>query len=174
MAPLRRCQTPILHHPLGLRASGVALAVAAGLAGVGGEAGAGGVADEHEGVGQPTLSLWLRQAKMSVVSGNKKTKTGSRRTWSPAEKLRVVVEAGQLSDEELGALLRREGLHQSDLLAFREEALAGMSPKATKRGPSPEAKRIKELIASPRAQVLEVEAASETGRLGGRSNCAEM
>lgn len=97
------------------------------------------------GVGQPTLSMWLRQAKMGDVSGRNKTKSSGRRTWSATDKLRVVVEAGQLGEEELGALLRREGLHESDLRAFREEALSGLTSKPAKRGPSPEARRIKEL-----------------------------
>lgn len=97
------------------------------------------------GIGQTTLSTWLRQAKMAGVSGRSKTKPGPRRAWTPAEKLRVVAAAEQLGDEQLGALLRREGLHETDLRAFREEALAGLSPKPAKRGPTPEEKRIKEL-----------------------------
>jgi len=97
------------------------------------------------GVGQPTLSTWLRQAKMVDVTKRSKTKPGPRRTWSPAEKLRVVIEAGQLGEQDLGVLLRREGLHENDLRAFREEALAGLSPKPAKRGPTAEEKRIKEL-----------------------------
>jgi transposase-like protein len=82
---------------------------------------------------------------MAGVSGRSKTKAGPRRAWTPAEKLRVVVAAEQLGDEQLGALLRREGLHERDLRAFREEALAGLSAKPAKRGPTPEEKRIQEL-----------------------------
>lgn len=97
------------------------------------------------GIGQPTLSTWLRQAKMAGVSGRSKPKQGVRRAWTAADKLRVVAAAEQLAGEQLGTLLRREGLHEADLRAFREEALAGLSPKPPKRGPTPEEKRIKEL-----------------------------
>ena len=97
------------------------------------------------GIGQPTLSAWLRTAKMADVSRRNKTKPPSRRTWTPAEKLRVVAAAEQLADEQIGELLRREGLHEGDLRAFRDEALAGLAPQPTKRGPSPEEQRIREL-----------------------------
>lgn len=100
------------------------------------------------GVGQPTLSRWLREAKMSAVSrGSKKAETPRRRSrqWTAAEKLRVVIEAGALDEAGVGELLRREGLHQADLQHFREEALAGLGTKPARPGESPEAKRIKEL-----------------------------
>ncbi len=102
------------------------------------------------GVGQPTLSRWLREAKMAPVSRGKqkkKTDTPKRRArqWTAAEKLRVVIEAGTLDEAGVGELLRREGLHAADLQHFREEALAGLEAKPTRAGESPEAKRIKEL-----------------------------
>ena len=98
------------------------------------------------GVSQATLSRWLREVptvpRMSKTNGKKKTKR-----WTVLEKLRVVVEASQLSNEELGAFLRREGLHEAQLEQWREaaaEALAGgRRPKGRKA--SREAKRIKEL-----------------------------
>lgn len=102
------------------------------------------------GVGQPTLSRWLREAKMVAVSRGKqkkKTDTPKRRArqWTAAEKLRVVIEAGTLDEAGVGELLRREGLHAADLQHFREEALAGLEAKPTRAGESPEAKRIREL-----------------------------
>lgn len=104
---------------------------------------------ERVGVGQPTLSRWLREAKMAAVSRGKqkKTETPKRRSrqWTAAEKLRVVIEAGTLDEAGVGELLRREGLHASDLQHFREEALAGLEAKPVRAGESPEAKRVKEL-----------------------------
>lgn len=101
------------------------------------------------GVRQPTLSRWLREAKMASVSrGNrKKTEPSTRRgrQWSAADKLRLVVEAASLDETAIGELLRREGLHASDLQHFREEALAGLEAKPARRGPTPEEKRIEEL-----------------------------
>ncbi len=37
-----------------------------------------------------------------------------KKRWTGAEKLRVVTEARGLSENELGALLRREGLHAAE------------------------------------------------------------
>lgn len=96
------------------------------------------------GVGQPTLSKWLRDAKVSVVA--RKKPTGNKR-WTPEEKLRVVLAAAAAGDAGLGECLRREGLHEADLERFREEvreAVAhGMRP--TPRGESADARRVKEL-----------------------------
>lgn len=101
------------------------------------------------GVQQPTLSRWLRDAKMAAVSRGKQKKSEAPkrrpRQWTAAEKLRVVIEAGALDDAGVGELLRREGLHEADLQHFREEALAGLETKPARPGQSPEAKRIKEL-----------------------------
>ena len=43
------------------------------------------------------------------------------------EKLRLVLEASGLSDEQLGAFLRREGIHEEHLRQWREAALGGLS-----------------------------------------------
>ena len=60
---------------------------------------------------------------------------------------RVVLPAAAAGDTGLGELLRREGLHDTDLERFREEVqgavVAGMRTAA--RGESPDAKRVKEL-----------------------------
>ncbi len=102
------------------------------------------------GVRQPTLSRWLRDAKMDSVSKRSKGSSSMQRKppakrWSAEEKLRVVKLAGALEGSALGDLLRREGLHEADLKGFEAEALLGMTPVARASGPSPEAKRIAEL-----------------------------
>jgi hypothetical protein len=48
--------------------------------------------------------------------------------WTGAEKLRILLEARGLSETDLGALLRREGLHESDLTAWQAAAEAALSP----------------------------------------------
>lgn len=103
---------------------------------------------DRVGVGHTTLSRWLREAKMGLVSRGKQKATATskrRRQWTAAEKLRVVIEAGTLDEAGVGELLRREGLHAADLQHFRDEALAGLEAKPQSAGESPEAKRIKEL-----------------------------
>jgi transposase-like protein len=108
------------------------------------------------GVSQSTLSRWLREAS-NVASVVKKKPTAKkataarprRPTRSPEDKVRIVREATELRDAELGAFLRREGLHEEDLAAFRDEvwsaAVAGLSGPTKPRGGSEEDKRIKEL-----------------------------
>lgn len=82
------------------------------------------------GVPQPTLSRWLREA--GSVAGVKNKRPSSRphsRNRSPQDKLRLVIEAASLSGDELGEFLRREGLHEADLVRWRESSLEGLSGK---------------------------------------------
>jgi len=91
------------------------------------------------GVGQPALSRWLRQAKVSDMSSKRQIR--GRRRWTPEEKLRVIGAAAQLEGSELGELLRREGLHEADLKSFREETLTALGAKPNQA----DKKRIQEL-----------------------------
>ena len=93
------------------------------------------------GVSQESLSRWLRAAG-NVVGMARATRT----QWTGVEKLRVVREAHGLSEAALGALLRREGLHETQLIAWRAAAEAALAePTRGRAAPSVEAKRIKEL-----------------------------
>lgn len=49
-----------------------------------------------------------------------------------------------MSDEDLGAFMRREGLHEVDLKEMREAALAGLKPPV-RQGPSPEEQELKQV-----------------------------
>lgn len=63
------------------------------------------------------------------------------------EKVRIVADAQNLSDAELGAFLRKEGLHEADLQRWKEAMRDGLA-NATGRGKSrrsKEAKRFKKL-----------------------------
>lgn len=108
---------------------------------------------EDVGVSQNTLSRWLREASKeeNVKRGNHSQPRPVRpEDLSPAEKLQVVMEAASLSEDELGAFLRRRGLHEAQLEEWRkkiEEAALGAlgKPKKARRAKSPEAKRILEL-----------------------------
>lgn len=103
---------------------------------------------EELGMSQPTLSRWLREARTVGAMASKKTEKKSPRTWTPAEKLRVVAAADGLGDEDLGEFLRREGIHEQQLVEWREAATAALSgSKPKKAQPSPEAQRIKKLEA---------------------------
>jgi transposase len=114
------------------------------------------------GVPQATLSTWLRKASVvqpeelqESTNGFLKeaspymTETPKRpKDWTPEQKMQAVLEASQLSEEALGAFLRKNGLHESNLEQWRLEMLGGFqnmaSTKKTK-GKSAEAKRIREL-----------------------------
>ena len=108
------------------------------------------------GVPQSTLSRWLRQtgrvggqgrrAIQQHPPGSAMTPRRRPQDWTAEEKLEAVLEAASLSDEELGAFLRRKGLHEAQLKEWRRVVLAGLekgSGRSSKR--SSEAKRIREL-----------------------------
>jgi transposase-like protein len=107
------------------------------------------------GVSQNSLSRWLREARslqgMSETSkGSKRGRERSKKKWSGAEKLRIVMEASALTGSELGALLRREGVHEAELQEWRAAAEAALGEPLRNRTksagkPSLEAKRIREL-----------------------------
>jgi hypothetical protein len=103
------------------------------------------------GIGQPTLSRWLREARtvpaMTKESDRKKAKGRGLRPqdWRPEEKLRVVVESQGLADEELGEFLRKEGLHQAQLDEWSATAHASLLVCKGVKKVSPESKRIREL-----------------------------
>lgn len=105
----------------------------------------------NAGVSQNTLSRWLREAKLDPVNAGKQKAGpgGARKRWTPEDKIRVVMEAAAAGEAGLGALLRREGLHQAELDTFREEVLAaaakGLESSKKKRGPTPEQKRVRQL-----------------------------
>jgi len=107
---------------------------------------------QEVGIGQPTLSRWLRDARTFESMGNKKSKNGSKKrvgkkARTSSEKLRLLLEASGLSESELGEFLRREGLHSSTLKEWTDAATAGLSPtkKPASSKKSPEARKIAEL-----------------------------
>lgn len=103
---------------------------------------------ETSGVSQPTLSRWLREAaSVRLVANDPDKKTHAQKgrrpeDWSPDERFRVVRETAGLADAELGAYLRREGLHEATVNEWREQALAALGGS---RARTKEQKRIREL-----------------------------
>ena len=105
------------------------------------------------GVAQGTLSRWLLAAgtisrmstppKKDLISVLPTARRAEDR--SAADKLRLVMEAAQLGDAELGVFLRREGLHAADLDAWRESMLAGLEPAKGKLTKAHDARRVKHL-----------------------------
>jgi transposase-like protein len=105
------------------------------------------------GVSQSQLSRWLQAAR--TVEPMTKERTSDRvvhagSTRSPAEKVRIVMAAAALGPGELGAFLRREGVHEAELEQWRvavvdgaTSALEGGTTRPSSR--SADTKRIKEL-----------------------------
>jgi len=93
---------------------------------------------KRTGVPRATLQLWKTQA-MGKESWNDRAKKrrqaakqgAPRRSedWPAEERLRVVMEAEHLSGEELGELLRREGLHEATLAEWKASMLEALSSK---------------------------------------------
>lgn len=105
------------------------------------------------GVSQSALSRWLEVARTvepmtKERPSDRAVLTGS--TRSAAEKVRIVMAAAALGPGELGAFLRREGVHEAELEQWRvavvdgaTSALEGGATRPSSRGA--DTKRIKEL-----------------------------
>jgi len=113
-------------------------------------------------VSQTSLSRWLRKAGIETCSSIQTNTPNtlqmrlpvtpkSPNTWTPEEKLKTVLEAATLSDEQLGAFLRSKGLHETHLTQWRLQMLNGLG----KQHPSPKNK--KNISDSRQIKVLEKE-----------------
>ena len=106
---------------------------------------------QEVGIGQPTLSRWLREATtLESVTKRRKPKQPTATPTRPEarsaeEKLRLVLEAGGLADAELGEFLRRHGIHEADLAAWRKAALGGLGVQPGASTRSNDARRVREL-----------------------------
>jgi transposase len=88
------------------------------------------------GVSQPTLSRWKREAgtvrrtTMSSPEDGKPAASATKRPqdWTAEEKWALVTEAATVPEAELGALLRRKGVHEAQLTEWRAAAMAALQP----------------------------------------------
>ncbi|MHC1725924.1 MAG: hypothetical protein AB9866_07960 [Syntrophobacteraceae bacterium] len=67
--------------------------------------------------------------------------------WTPEEKFDFVIEAGALSESELGAFLRSKGVHEAQLIEWRQMMLSALKAQKaqTSNQRSPENRRIRQL-----------------------------
>jgi transposase len=87
------------------------------------------------GVGQPTLSRWLREAgRFDLVTNHDDETPPERRPedWSAREKLNAVIEAAGVPEAELGVWLRRKGIKEEHLRQWRELAMSGFSERPSR------------------------------------------
>lgn len=111
------------------------------------------------GVSQGALSRWLRDAsRLDGMKSNEEKGTPPPKRWTVKEKLRVVVAAEGLEGEELGALLRREGIHEAQLKTWRDAAAGALtSAEAASSGPLTLKQRRRLVSAEKRVKELERE-----------------
>jgi len=83
------------------------------------------------GVSQASLSRWLLKARSLHGMSQSEESSKRPRSWTAQEKLRIVVEAGRLKPDELGAFLRREGLHEAQLQEWTRAATQGLGGSTT-------------------------------------------
>lgn len=103
------------------------------------------------GVSQTSLSHWLKRARtvdpMTKEPSERTVPTGN--TRSAAEKVRIVMAAAALGPDELGAFLRREGVHEAELEQWRvavvDAATSGLEGKAERSTRGADTKKIREL-----------------------------
>jgi transposase-like protein len=116
---------------------------------------------DETGVHQTTLSRWVREAAERSSFGDM-TKTRIRRRksskatgatnarrpqdFSPEEKFQVLMEVAALKDEELGAYLRRKGIHEAQLQQWRQAVNEALDKPAARPRVSPEQKAQKKRI----------------------------
>jgi transposase-like protein len=107
------------------------------------------------GIAQTTLSRWLQGtgalAGLAIPpsgEGSEDIVTCRRpRDWPAEEKLKAVIEAQSLCAEDLGAFLRRKGLHEAQLQEWRAIILTGLGgqPVRPSANGSAAGRRIREL-----------------------------
>jgi transposase-like protein len=105
------------------------------------------------GVSQATLSRWLKGAatvkqKMSPPRDKEKSSSTKRpQDWTGEEKLALVLEAAAVPAAELGAFLRRKGVHEAQLAEWRDTATAALRgpTKRDRKAASIEARRVRDL-----------------------------
>jgi transposase len=100
------------------------------------------------GIGQPTLSKWLRDASGTMRDVKFDSPPPSPRSprrpedWSPEERLRAVMEASRLSEGQLGAYLRREGISEAVLADWKAAMLDALGGQRRVVG---DARKVREL-----------------------------
>ena len=114
------------------------------------------LADET-GVAQATLSRWLKAAgTVAPKMARREQKTPPTSTKRPQdltaeEKVALVLEAAAVPEAELGAFLRRKGVHEAQLAEWRQQvtqlAVAGLRgpSKRDRKAASVEARRVRDL-----------------------------
>jgi transposase-like protein len=88
-------------------------------------------------LGLPKSTLWYWKEKYAKTTYMKKNTTKSGKNWSSEQKLDVLIKTSSMSENELGIYLRSNGLHSSDIMAFKND-LTSSSGKVGRQKLDPE------------------------------------
>jgi transposase len=103
------------------------------------------------GVPQQSLSRWLRDASVVTQPDNSSITLESQMPKRPQdrsaeEKLKIVLEAEMVPEEQLGGFLRRNGIHEAQLREWRSMMLSGLQkPPRVSSKSSEETRKIHQL-----------------------------
>jgi len=74
------------------------------------------------GVASTTLENWVRNASFK----KREHMTTRKKNWTPMEKLQIVVQSEQLSEEQLGEFLRKNGIYEETLQEWKRDSLESL------------------------------------------------
>ena len=99
----------------------------------------------ENGIPYNTAWNWVRSAGQVACEATSPEGQGKRPVdYTPAERLALLLEADKLTEEQLGEMLRQQGLFTSTLEQWRAAALGGLCERPQARNHTEE-KRIREL-----------------------------
>ena len=123
-------------------------------------------------VPQSTLSKWLRKAGIystyafpNPQKGNMIMAAKTPNEWSAEKKLEAVLEAAALPDEQLGAFLRKKGIHETHLEQWRMQMLGGLGKRGSNKKPSRRSADIKRIRSLEKELHRKDKALAETAAL---------
>lgn len=73
----------------------------------------------------PDSTLFGWKKKYAKIDDMKQSNKKLSKDWPPEQKLEALLKTASMNEEELGAYLRSNGLHSSDIDTFKLDALAG-------------------------------------------------
>lgn len=110
---------------------------------------------QEAGVPEGTLYRWKKESILGGMSADRPDDNAPvkpAQQWSAEEKVGVVLEAAGIAEAELGAFLRRKGLHAAQLAEWRKQvtegavaALQGRGSRADRKAANVEARRVRDL-----------------------------
>ena len=129
-------------------------------------------------VSQTSLSTWLKNASIdpvnsffnhsSILDADDPRQTMAKKRpedWSSEDKLKTVLEAASIPDEQLGDYLRKKGIHETHLQQWRVQMLNGLDKLAPPKKPKRSNADIKKIRSLEKELKRKDKALAETAAL---------